>query len=213
MSGYAFGKGLYLVSIAAIQLRWTTKKLTSVQADISSKSANYCHSEASGNTGLLLLCEVELGKPMLELGLGQYDAPEVAKGLGFFSCMGKGATTPLYWRDASCVNPNLAGVMMVGRHVYTTHESNAGLAPVSLASKDAADFSLQPNVEGKRGSIGPGPHTDFFLQYNVSSALPSIPSCSSKIDTQIGIHRLRCRSSQDPLPFSRGHDEDMTGDW
>ncbi len=42
VNGYAFGKGVYF-------------------ADISSKSAQYCASGMSGGTGLLLLCEVELG--------------------------------------------------------------------------------------------------------------------------------------------------------
>ena len=34
---------------------------------MSSKSANYCFSEDSGDIGLLLLCEAELGKPSLRL--------------------------------------------------------------------------------------------------------------------------------------------------
>ena len=45
VNGYAFGKGVYL-------------------ADVSSKSANYCNPGMSGNVGVLLLCEVELSRPM-----------------------------------------------------------------------------------------------------------------------------------------------------
>ena len=41
-TGYMFGKGLYF-------------------ADVSSKSANYCHATPSNNQGCLLLCEVSLG--------------------------------------------------------------------------------------------------------------------------------------------------------
>ena len=83
------------------------------QADISSKSANYCQSHASSNTGLLLLCEVELGKPMFELETGRSDAAELAKQRGCIATWGKGATVPMGWKDAGCVNADLAGVMMV----------------------------------------------------------------------------------------------------
>lgn len=41
--GYMFGKGVYF-------------------ADMVSKSANYCCTSASNNTGLMLLCEVALGE-------------------------------------------------------------------------------------------------------------------------------------------------------
>ncbi|KAF6239847.1 hypothetical protein HO173_002394 [Letharia columbiana] len=93
VNGYAFGKGVYL-------------------ADISSKSANYCQSHASSNTGLLLLCEVELGKPMLELEIGRSDAAELAKQHGCIATWGRGATAPRGWKDAGCVNADLKGVMM-----------------------------------------------------------------------------------------------------
>lgn len=52
VNGYAFGKGVYL-------------------ADMSSKSANYCLSGMSGGTGILLLCEAELGNPMYEVRFAQ----------------------------------------------------------------------------------------------------------------------------------------------
>ncbi len=46
-TGYMFGKGIYF-------------------ADMVSKSANYCCSQATNNVGLLLLCRVALGTPNLK---------------------------------------------------------------------------------------------------------------------------------------------------
>lgn len=94
VSGYMFGKGIYL-------------------ADMSSKSANYCNSYSSGGTALLLLCEAELGNPMHELTDASYSAGEDAKAKGMFSTWGKGMTGPSKWKDAKCVNDSLAGCMMV----------------------------------------------------------------------------------------------------
>ena len=89
-----FGKGVYL-------------------ADMSSKSANYCHSYSSKGTGLLLLCEAELGDPMLELTDSDYHAGENAKKKGSIATWGKGVTAPLAWKDAGCVHPSLKGIKMV----------------------------------------------------------------------------------------------------
>ena len=94
VSGYMFGKGIYL-------------------ADMSSKSANYCCAYNSGGTALLLLCEAELGNPMHELTGASYSAGEDAKAKGLYSTWGKGQTGPSKWKDASCVNPALKGCMMV----------------------------------------------------------------------------------------------------
>lgn len=96
VSGYMFGKGIYL-------------------ADMSSKSANYCCSYNSGGTALLLLCEAELGDPMHELTDSSYTAGEDAKTRGMCSTWGKGRTGPSKWKDASCVNKALSGCMMVRR--------------------------------------------------------------------------------------------------
>ncbi|KAF2279988.1 PARP-domain-containing protein [Westerdykella ornata] len=93
VSGYMFGKGIYL-------------------ADMSSKSAGYCCSYNSGGTALILLCEAELGDPMQELTQASYNAGEDAKKKGLLSTMGKGRTGPSQWKDAKCVHPSLAGVMM-----------------------------------------------------------------------------------------------------
>jgi poly [ADP-ribose] polymerase len=89
-----FGKGVYL-------------------ADISSKSANYCFAGFSGNVGLLLLCEAELGKPMLELIHANADAGDHARSQGSFSTWGLGMTRPAGWKDAGCVHESLRGVLMV----------------------------------------------------------------------------------------------------
>ena len=96
VSGYAFGKGIYM-------------------ADISTKSANYCWAHSSGNIGLLLLCEAELGKPMLEMSGGDPRAAEMAKAEGRIATWGKGGTAPKGWKDAACVHQSLKGVSMVCR--------------------------------------------------------------------------------------------------
>jgi len=84
-------------------------------ADMSSKSANYCASYCSGGEGLLLLCEAELGNPMQVLKDADYLAGEKAKKQGLHATWGQGLTAPKGWKDAACVNPSLAGVMMVSR--------------------------------------------------------------------------------------------------
>ena len=94
MNGYAFGKGVYL-------------------ADVSSKSANYCQSGMSGGTGLLLLCEVELGKPMYEIPTGNSNAEAEAKKHNAISTLGVGKTAPQGWTDASIIHDDLKGVQIV----------------------------------------------------------------------------------------------------
>ena len=94
VSGYAFGKGIYL-------------------ADMSTKSANYCHSYQSGDTGLLLLCEAELGKPMYRLLSGSYSEDDIAAlENGCLSTWGVGKTAPKTWKDAGAVNAQIKGVSM-----------------------------------------------------------------------------------------------------
>ncbi|KAK5696206.1 hypothetical protein LTR97_008626 [Elasticomyces elasticus] len=94
VNGYAFGKGVYL-------------------ADISTKSANYCVSSSSGNTGLLLLCEAELGNPMYELMGGNSSAQEKSAEAGAIATLGLGRTVPQGWVDAGdVIMPELKGVMI-----------------------------------------------------------------------------------------------------
>ncbi|KAK1965331.1 PARP-domain-containing protein [Colletotrichum sublineola] len=92
-TGYMFGKGIYL-------------------ADMSTKSANYCNSYASGGQALLLLCEAELGDPMQKLTSSSYTAGESARANGMWSTWGQGRIGPSQWKDAGCVNPSLNGVKM-----------------------------------------------------------------------------------------------------
>lgn len=94
VTGYMFGKGIYL-------------------ADMSSKSANYCNHYQSGGTALLLLCEAELGNPVHELTGASYSAGEDAAAKGMCSTWGKGRVGPSQWKDAGCVHPSLAGIQMV----------------------------------------------------------------------------------------------------
>ncbi|KAL8711667.1 MAG: hypothetical protein Q9225_007085 [Loekoesia sp. 1 TL-2023] len=93
VNGYAFGKGVYL-------------------ADISSKSAQYCAPGMSGNTGLLLLIEAELGKPMYEIPTGDSMAEEQAKKHKCISTLGVGRTAPQGWMDAGIIHESLKGVTM-----------------------------------------------------------------------------------------------------
>lgn len=105
-----FGKGIYL-------------------ADISTKSANYCGVRNSGGTGLLLLCEVELGSPPLKLTEADFDAGETARRQGYISTLGVGRTAPNDWKDAGCLHPDLRGIKMpdVSTEPGTTNESSASL--------------------------------------------------------------------------------------
>lgn len=94
MNGYAFGKGVYM-------------------ADVSSKSANYCQSGMSGGTGILLLVEAELGKPMYEISTGDSNAEAEAKKHNAISTLGVGKTAPQGWTDGSIIHDKLSGVQLV----------------------------------------------------------------------------------------------------
>lgn len=97
-----FGKGVYL-------------------ADTSSKSANYCCPYNSANMGLLLLCDVELGNPMLELFDSNYMAGENAKKEGKIATLGQGLSVPGGWKDAECLHSALKGVKMPDMSVGSTN--------------------------------------------------------------------------------------------
>lgn len=88
-----FGKGVYF-------------------ADISTKSANYCAAQTSGDVALLLLCEVELGTEPLVLTTGNSCAPQLAQKSKCISTLGVGNIVPKKWKDAGCVHPSLKGVRM-----------------------------------------------------------------------------------------------------
>ena len=88
-----FGKGVYF-------------------ADMSRKSANYCCPYNSGNMGLLLLCDVELGDPMYEQIHSNYNAATDSKREGKLATLGRGRAVPAGWKDAGVVHPDLKGVQM-----------------------------------------------------------------------------------------------------
>ncbi|KAJ5817241.1 hypothetical protein N7447_009474 [Penicillium robsamsonii] len=105
VNGYMFGKGVYL-------------------ADISSKSANYCCPYNSGGMGLLLLCDAELGAPMLELDGASYNAGEEARAAGKIATLGRGSNIPGGWKDSACLNPALAGVKMPDMAIGGVRDDN-----------------------------------------------------------------------------------------
>ncbi|KAH9887772.1 poly polymerase catalytic domain-containing protein [Xylariomycetidae sp. FL2044] len=98
VSGYMFGKGIYL-------------------ADMSSKSANYCCPYITNGHALLLLCEAELGNPIQTLTDASYTAGEDAKSQGMLSTWGQGITGPSQWKDGSCIHPSLKGVKVPDTNV------------------------------------------------------------------------------------------------
>ncbi|RPB24269.1 PARP-domain-containing protein [Terfezia boudieri ATCC MYA-4762] len=108
VNGYMFGKGIYL-------------------ADMVTKSANYCCATQSNNTGLLMLCEAQLGDPMYELTHSDYLAAENSKKAGALATKGKGRTAPLEWMDAGCVSEGLKGVKMPDVKVDTGDVDERGL--------------------------------------------------------------------------------------
>ncbi|GKZ23618.1 hypothetical protein AbraIFM66951_009894 [Aspergillus brasiliensis] len=108
VSGYMFGKGVYF-------------------ADMSTKSAGYCCSWGSGNKGLLLLCDVEVGNPMYELETGSFNAGEEAKKEAKIATLGRGRSIPGGWKDAGCVNDDLKGVLMPDVQVPSANATSKGL--------------------------------------------------------------------------------------
>jgi len=74
VTGYMFGKGVYF-------------------ANMSSKSGNYCFANAQATTGVLMLCDVALGK-QYELKHSEYRADASCKKANADSTWGKGKTAP-----------------------------------------------------------------------------------------------------------------------
>ncbi|GJJ13086.1 hypothetical protein Clacol_007336 [Clathrus columnatus] len=94
VSGYMFGKGVYL-------------------ADMMSKSANYCYPQLSNGTGLLLLCEAAV-KPFNELRHADFTADDACKKNGALATKGLGRFQHVDWQDAGKAlnRPELLGVDM-----------------------------------------------------------------------------------------------------
>jgi predicted DNA-binding WGR domain protein len=92
VNGHVWGKGIYLT-------------------DESRKSWEFCDPSRRDGTALLLLCEVQIGDPVYEVTMIDYDAGEEVREKGLL------ATVFICWKgwewvDAGQVNEQLAGVMM-----------------------------------------------------------------------------------------------------
>lgn len=94
VTGYMFGKGIYL-------------------ADMMSKSANYCYAHLSNGTGILLLCEAAV-KPFNELQNALYNADQECKKHNALATKGVGRFQPVDWQDAGAAldRSELSGVSM-----------------------------------------------------------------------------------------------------
>ncbi|KAH8733918.1 poly polymerase catalytic domain-containing protein [Ilyonectria robusta] len=126
VSGYMFGKGIYL-------------------ADMSSKSAGYCASYISNGEALLLLCEAELGDPMQKLTNASYNAGEDAKKNGMYSTWGQGSMGPSKWVDASIAHESLKGIKMPDTTIKPgqTNVQGAGLYYNEYIVYDVAQVKLR----------------------------------------------------------------------
>ncbi|KAF9769268.1 hypothetical protein IL306_013356 [Fusarium sp. DS 682] len=126
VSGYMFGKGIYL-------------------ADMSSKSAGYCCSWNTGGEALLLLCEAELGDPIQKLTQASYNAGTDAKKQGMHSTWGQGRTGPSKWIDAGVVHESLKGIKMPDPDVKPddTNVPGAGLYYNEYICYDVAQVKLR----------------------------------------------------------------------
>eukprot|EP01084_Bolivina_argentea_P299138 515620_1 len=91
VTGYMFGKGVYF-------------------ADMCSKSANYCFTSPANNTGMILLCEVALGK-MNKLYHSDYYAGDLPNGKSSTKGVGKTAPNKKTWitTENGCVIPSGKG--------------------------------------------------------------------------------------------------------
>lgn len=76
----------------------------------------------SGGTGLLLLCEAELGNPMYEIPNGDFMAEEQAKKHNCISTLGVGRTAPQGWMDGEVIHEILKGVSVVSDVVIINEE-------------------------------------------------------------------------------------------
>lgn len=99
-NGKAFGKGIYL-------------------ADRACKSVAYCDPWTSDQTGLLLLCETQLGDPAYVRRDHEYNAADSMRKKGLISTkMAENpANEPLKWMDAGVANSELNGALMPDHEV------------------------------------------------------------------------------------------------
>lgn len=147
-------------------------------ADISSKSAQYCASGMSGGTGLLLLVEAELGKPMYEIPTGDSGAEAEAKKRGCHSTLGVGRQAPQGWTDAQFINENLKGVQVVS----LPHFPDPGLC-ILLVLMYHAFFPAGRLQRVRRQQSGEPDRLSYAQR----------------------VHRLFCEPIADQVPLPRGH--------
>lgn len=90
--------------------------------------------------GLLLLCDAELGDPMLELVHSDSNAGKNAKSQGKIATLGRGKTIPGGWKDAACLTPELNGVTMPDVAVGQARDDNASLRYNEYIAYDVAQI-------------------------------------------------------------------------
>ena len=78
------------------------------------KSAAYCDPWTSAQTGLLLLCETQLGEPAYVRSDHEYNAADSMRKKGLISAKmaGNPANEPVEWMDAGVANRELGGTLM-----------------------------------------------------------------------------------------------------
>lgn len=76
---------------------------------------------------LLLLCDAELGDPMLELKHSDYLAGEKVAEQGKYATLGQGRDVPTGWKDASVLGSHLKGVRMPDTTLGQSQRDSAGL--------------------------------------------------------------------------------------
>lgn len=69
----------------------------------------------SGGTGVLLLVEAEVSRPIYEIDTGDSNAEAAAKKHNCISTKGIGQEVPLKFKDAGCVHDSMKGVQMVSQ--------------------------------------------------------------------------------------------------
>lgn len=67
----------------------------------------------TGGTGILLLVEAEMSRPMYEIDTGDYNAQAEAKKHNCVATKGIGQEVPLKFKDGSSIHPSLKGVLVV----------------------------------------------------------------------------------------------------
>ena len=88
----------------------------------------------TGGTGLLMLVEAEMSRPMYEIDTGSSNAEEEAKKHNCIATKGIGQEVPQKFKDASCIHKDLKGVQMVS---HTLHEQRYSILISCVARRKA----------------------------------------------------------------------------